>query len=94
MTPTPPPSLTSPSHRNRDARRLAVAIGVAALLWFYMFSPWTSGLTNFWLTMACAAILLTSLALLSSRPSVLQIFHFSGNIWKCLFPSLCSNVTS
>lgn len=138
MTPTPPPSLTSPSHRNRDARRLAVAIGVAALLWFYMFSPWTSGLTNFWLTMAGSAVILTTLALLSSRPNEarssaslemtgqnppmifqngvlfngdddsvqnntvntadgsnmatdvaenrhFQIFHYSGNIWKCLF---------
>ena len=47
----------------KDGRRLAIAIAVAALLWFYMFSPWTKGLTNFWLTMSGAAVVLTSLAL-------------------------------
>ena len=46
----------------KDGRRLAVAIAVAALLWFYMFSPWTKGLTNFWITMSGAAVVLTSLA--------------------------------
>lgn len=46
--------------------RLMAALSVAALLWFYMFSPWTSGLTNFWLTMTASALVLTSLALLFS----------------------------
>ena len=46
----------------KDGRRLAVAVTVAALLWFYMFSPWTKGLTNFWVTMSGAAVMLTSLA--------------------------------
>ena len=40
-------------------KRLMPAIFAAALLWFYMFSPWTAGLTDFWLTMACAAVILT-----------------------------------
>lgn len=47
-------------------RRLVTALAVAALLWFYMFSPWTAGLTNFWLTMTASAVILTSLALLFS----------------------------
>ena len=47
-------------------RRLVTALVVAALLWFYMFSPWTAGLTNFWLTMTASAVILTSLALLFS----------------------------
>lgn len=42
--------------------RLISAICVAAAIWFYMFSPWTAGLTNFWLTMSCAAIILTAMA--------------------------------
>lgn len=37
---------------------------MAALLWFYMFSPWTTGMTNFWITMTCAAVCLTALAIL------------------------------
>lgn len=44
-------------------KRLTIAICVAAALWFYMFSPWTSGLTNFWITMAVSALILTSMAL-------------------------------
>ncbi len=44
-------------------QRLVAALVVAALLWFYMFSPWTAGLTNFWLTMTVSAVILTCLAL-------------------------------
>lgn len=39
------------------------AVAVAAALWFWMFSPWTAGLTPFWLTMAFSAVVLTSAAL-------------------------------
>ena len=46
-------------------KRLFIAIAVAALLWFYMFSPWTSGLSNFWFNMSCAALVLSALALSS-----------------------------
>jgi len=47
----------------RDARRLVAAVGVAALLWFGMFSPWTAGWPNFWIAMAASAVVLTSLTL-------------------------------
>ena len=43
--------------------KVIIAVGVAAVLWFWMFSPWTSGLTNFWITMAFSACVLTALAL-------------------------------
>ena len=45
-----------------DARRLIFAVAAAALLWFYMFSPWTAGRPNFWLVMCCSAAILTTLA--------------------------------
>lgn len=45
-------------------RKLLVSVLAAAVLWFYMFSPWTRGLTNFWLTMSFAAVILTSFSLL------------------------------
>lgn len=48
---------------NADKRRLGLAVAVAALFWFYMFSPWTKGRPNFWLVMSCAALVLTVLAL-------------------------------
>ena len=46
-----------------DTGKLISAILVAALFWFYMFSPWTEGRPNFWLVMSIAAITLTSLSL-------------------------------
>jgi len=45
------------------SKGLMLAVPVAALLWCYMFSPWTRGWPNFWLVMSCAAIILTSLGL-------------------------------
>lgn len=48
---------------SKDARKLIVAVLVAAFLWFYMFSPWTGGRPNFWLVMSFSAVVLTSLAL-------------------------------
>lgn len=44
--------------------KLTIAILTAALLWFYMFSPWTAGMTNFWLSMTVSALILSSLTLL------------------------------
>lgn len=47
----------------RCRARLALAVAVAAVLWFYMFSPWTKGWPNFWVVMACSATILTTLGL-------------------------------
>ncbi|MBR1433767.1 MAG: CPBP family intramembrane metalloprotease, partial [Bacteroidales bacterium] len=46
---------------DRTKRRLAVAVGVAAVLWFLMFSPWTKGILNFWVEMSLSAVILTAL---------------------------------
>lgn len=57
---------------------LFVALAVAALLWFWMFSPWTVGITNFWITMAVAGVSLTTMALLFSpevRTGVRTLFR-------------------
>jgi membrane protease YdiL (CAAX protease family) len=43
-------------------RHLSIAISVAALLWFYMFSPWTQGQPNFWIVMTFSGLVLTTLA--------------------------------
>ena len=51
-----------------SVKGIKLAVPVAALLWFYMFSPWTQGRPNFWLVMSCAAIILTGLAI-SSLPA-------------------------
>ena len=57
---------------------LFVALAVATLLWFWMFSPWTAGITNFWITMAVAGVSLTTMALLFSpevRTGVRTLFR-------------------
>ena len=47
---------------SRPIARLLTPIVVAAGLWFYMFSPWTAGLTNFWYTMTASALILIFMA--------------------------------
>lgn len=46
--------------------RLITAIAAAALLWFYMFSPWTGALSSFWLNMSISAVILSIMAILWS----------------------------
>ncbi|MBQ7222094.1 MAG: CPBP family intramembrane metalloprotease [Bacteroidales bacterium] len=46
-----------------EKKKLYVAISVAALLWFYMFSPWTNGKPGFWIVMSFSAVVLTALAI-------------------------------
>ena len=42
--------------------RLVIAIGVAAVCWFWMFCPLTKGITDFWVTMFFAELVLITLA--------------------------------
>lgn len=44
-------------------RGLWAAVAVALVLWFVMFSPWTSPHINFWVTMAFAGVVLSLLSL-------------------------------
>lgn len=48
-------------------RNLSYALLAAAVLWFAMFSPWTSANMNFWGTMASSAVLLLILSLWYGR---------------------------
>ena len=43
--------------------RLCVSIATAAVLWFVMFSPWTSSLVPFWPCMTASAVIITCFAL-------------------------------
>lgn len=56
-------------------RHLSIAISVAALLWFYMFSPWTQGQPNFWIVMTFSGLVLTTLAFsfTSDRKELLKV---------------------
>jgi hypothetical protein len=70
----------------RDRLHLILAVLMAAVLWFYMFSPWTQGRPNFWLVMSCAAVILTGLAVLFStdlerlRPVEKPLWQLLGGI--------------
>ena len=48
-------------------RKTIAAVLVAALLWLVMFSPWTAPHINFWYTMTCAALTLTTLSTIWCR---------------------------
>ena len=51
----------------RDRGKLTAAVAVAAVLWFFMFSPWTGGLVNFWLAMTASACILTGMTLILTK---------------------------
>ena len=54
-------------------RNLIIAIAVAAIFWFVMFSPWTSPHLNFWIVMSAAAGVLMTLSFIFRKD------------WKSLF---------
>ena len=47
----------------RTTTRLVIAVCAAAALWFIMFSPWTSGVLNFWVMMSVSAVILSCFAI-------------------------------
>lgn len=53
--------------RHNSSRLAFASILAAAALWFFMFSPWTCGLLNFWLEMSVAGVVLTTFALYCRR---------------------------
>ncbi|MCR5003733.1 MAG: CPBP family intramembrane metalloprotease [Bacteroidales bacterium] len=48
-------------------KKTVFGILLATVFWFVMFSPWTSGLVNFWVAMTCAGIVLTAYAFFCDR---------------------------
>lgn len=50
-------------------KQIAIALTLVAVLWFFMFSPWTSGIVNFWIAMSVSALILTTFALIFSKRS-------------------------
>ena len=56
-------AINSKQHRCRDTITLVSSLVVAALLWFLMFSPWTSPHINFWVCMTASAVALTCFAI-------------------------------
>ena len=67
----------------RERTRLILAILLASVLWFLMFSPWTKGWLNFWLAMSCAAVLLTGVALAFST-DLKRLWPIEKPLWQLL----------
>lgn len=57
---------------------LITGILVAAGLWFYMFSPWTSQISNFWLNMTASAVILSAIAICGLRRGFSESADSSG----------------
>jgi hypothetical protein len=57
-------------------KRIIFAVIVAAVFWFVMFSPWTRDYVNFWVTMACAGIILILMSVFWGKDFINQ-FSFS-----------------
>ena len=49
---------------------------LAALFWFVLFSPWTSGRINFWAGMAGASGLLALFGLVSNKSKITELYAF------------------
>lgn len=43
-------------------KRIIIPLLIAAFLWFFMFSPWTSGIFNFWTAMSFSAVILMNMS--------------------------------
>ena len=63
-----------------------VPLLVAAAWWFYLFSPWTAGLTNFWVTMTLATVSLVAMAMLLQPDSWAVLKRDMG--WRQLLGGL------
>lgn len=57
-------------------RPVITGFAVAAVFWFIMFSPWTAGMVNFWVTMSIAAGTLTTWSLINDRHSLATLYKF------------------
>lgn len=57
--------------------RVCAGVGLAAVLWFVMFSPWTAPHINFWWMMTGSALLLTSFSLWADR-AVMKELRFGS----------------
>ncbi|HQB28201.1 MAG TPA: type II CAAX endopeptidase family protein [Paludibacter sp.] len=57
-------------------KRTIIAILVVFALWFFMFSPWTASLINFWVAMSISALVLIRMSCASVKDFLHQ-FNFS-----------------
>jgi len=57
-------------------KKIMPAIIIAAILWFFMFSPWTKDYLNFWVGMSVSAGILSLMGLYIQRKNLKELFDF------------------
>lgn len=57
-------------------RPVVIGFVIAGVFWLFMFSPWTAGLSNFWLTMSLAATVLVVWSLVADRDELARLYTF------------------
>lgn len=68
--------------RSKQFTAVWIAVAIACLLWFIMFSPWTAPRVNFWYTMAGAGLFLSGIATIFGREWLNEInFNFRSLFW-------------
>jgi len=58
-------------------KKIAAAVFIANLLWFFMFSPWTASYLNFWISMSVSASTLIFLSIFFDKKSIIAGLTFS-----------------
>jgi len=59
-------------------RPVVAGFVIAGIFWFLMFSPWTAGLGNFWVTMSLAGTVLVVWSLVVDREQLGKLYAFQG----------------
>ena len=57
-------------------RPVVVGFLIAGVFWFFLFSPWTAGASNFWLTMSLAATTLVAWSTYHDRVDLRTLYVF------------------
>lgn len=57
-------------------KKIIVPVFITALLWFFIFSPWTKSYINFWAGMAVAGGILSAIALFTDKKYLREIYVF------------------
>lgn len=51
-------------------KKLTISTGIVAVLWFIMFSPWTSQHINFWIAMSISGLILTAISFFIGKTKI------------------------
>jgi membrane protease YdiL (CAAX protease family) len=56
--------------------KIIIGYLIAAVFWFFMFSPWTAHLLNFWVMMLSATAVLSTYSFINGKSDLKRIYNF------------------